>query len=422
MLDTIKWSTFLEKINTVSGIVEIVLTILCFALAYGISLWIFKKIKGTLSKTEGYVFLTGGLLRLIFPTLALVLVLIARSAYAAYAKPFFLHIALPLAVALFVIRIATYMLHSTVPKATWLKTSDRAVSLTIWVLVVLYFLGVLGEVGKELNSLVLPIGKGISVLSLFESIIVIGIAVTITLWISSMIERKLLSFNESGGISYNGRLFFVRVLRAALLVIAVLIAMQSLGIDLTIFAVLGGAVGVGIGFGFQKIAANYISGFVVLIEKSIKIGDMVTVGSHYGEVKEIGARYVVVRSPDGINALIPNENLLTNTVFNHSANQREARTVLPVSVAYGTDLPFALSLMTKAANEQSRVITEGARKPVGLVTSFGDSGIDLSLAIWVRDPENGSAGLKSAINLRIWELFSENNISIPFPQREVRML
>jgi small-conductance mechanosensitive channel len=236
-----------------------------------------------------------------------------------------------------------------------------------------------------------------------------------------MIERRLLPKTSAYDASYNGRLLLARFLRALLVVVAVLFALQSIGIDLTVFAVLGGAIGVGIGLGLQKLVANYISGLAVLFEHAIKIGDMVTVDGCYGVVREVTARYVVVRSLDGIDAMIPNETLLTNVVLNHSSSQREARSTLPVQVAYGTDLRLALRLMEQAAMAESRV-ADGNRAPTASVVDFGDSGINLLLAFWVRDPENGQGVLRSNINLRLWDLFTQHGIEIPFPQREVRLL
>ena len=360
-------------------------------------------------------------MRVMFPLLALLFVLLARAIFHLYGEAFFLSIALPLTLAFAVIRILVYTLHTVSPHAAWLKASERTVSFIIWFLVVLHFFGFLPELKKELESIVLPLGAGVSLWTMIKGVVVLILTVLATLWVADIIERRLLPKTQPQGASYNGRLLLARFLRALLLLVAVLLALQSIGIDLTVFAVLGGAIGVGIGFGLQRIAANYIAGFAVLFEHAIKIGDMVTVDGRFGVVREVTARYVVIRSIEGIDAMVPNEVLLTQTVLNHSSSQREARTTLPIRVAYGTDLPLALRLMEQAAMAEPRV-ADGKRAPSALIVDFGESSINLMLGFWVRDPENGQGTLKSRINLRLWELFTQHGIEIPFPQREVRLL
>jgi small-conductance mechanosensitive channel len=427
MLKTIDITTYTTALSTPLGWLDLTLAIGSFLIAYLLARLIYIRVQRgrvdaePIKATEHFSW-RDSTSRLLFPTFTLVFLMLCRALFRGVSPNVFLNIALPLAIALFVIRLATYSLHLLFPKSPWQKFSDRTVSWTIWVIVALYLLGFLGEIIQELDELKLPIGSGLSVWALLKSIVVVGIVVSFTLWLSSIIERRLLAPALEDNTSFSGRLFLVRLVRSLLLLIAILLAMQGIGIDLTVFAVLGGAIGVGIGFGLQKITANYISGFVVLADKSVRIGDMVTVGTHYGQVREIGARYVVVRSLVGVDAMIPNENLLTQVVFNHSSSQREARATLIISVAYGSDLRLAQSLLVKAANEQPRVMQDTGNAPAALVTNFADSGIELTLAFWIRDPENGQGKLKSDINLRVWDLFVENNINVPFPQMEVKLL
>ncbi|MDR0247424.1 MAG: mechanosensitive ion channel [Burkholderiales bacterium] len=425
-MDAIDFSQVLDfsRITTVlsspMGWLDLALTLVSVAVAYGLSRYWYTKQKEkwpTLSENA----LSGGMIRVVFPLLALLLVLLARSLFRIYETPLFLNIALPLMLALAAIRILIYTLHTLFTHAAWLKTSERAIAFTIWFLVVLHFLGILPELKGELDSVALPIGKDVSLWTLIKGIVALILTVSATLWVAGMIERRLLPKTLAQDASYNGRLLLARFLKTLLLIVAVLFALQSIGIDLTLFAVLGGAIGVGIGLGLQRLVANYIAGFAVLFECAVKIGDMITVDGRFGVVREVTARYVVVRTLDGIDAMVPNEALLTQTVLNHSSSQREARATVPVQVAYGTDLRLALRLMEQAAMAEPRV-ADGKRSPTATVVDFGDSGINLLLGFWVRDPENGQGLLRSNINLRLWDLFAQHGVEIPFPQREVRLL
>jgi small-conductance mechanosensitive channel len=205
-----------------------------------------------------------------------------------------------------------------------------------------------------------------------------------------------------------------------LLVIGVLIALQAVGIDLTLLTVFGGALGVGIGLGLQKLASNYIAGFTILLDRSIRLGDMITVDNRTGEVARLTSRYVVVRSLDGVEAVVPNETLVTTTVLNHSYTNREIRLAVNVQISYDSDVDLALKLMEAAAGAEARVL-KAPNPPQAFLARFADSGIDLELGVWINDPQNGQLNLKSALNRTIWRSFQANGIEIPFPQREVRI-
>jgi small-conductance mechanosensitive channel len=179
---------------------------------------------------------------------------------------------------------------------------------------------------------------------------------------------------------------------------------------------------VGIGLGLQKLASNYIAGFTILLDRSIRVGDMITVDSRFGVVSKVTSRYVVVRSLDGVEAIVPNETLVTTTVLNHSYTNREIKIGVPIQISYDSDLDLAMQLMTQVALGEPRTLRTPAIAPVVNVLGFADSGINLELAIWINDPENGQGNLKSALNVAIWKVFQEKGIKIPFPQREVRLL
>ncbi|EXI79181.1 MAG: Potassium efflux system KefA precursor [Candidatus Accumulibacter sp. BA-94] len=212
-----------------------------------------------------------------------------------------------------------------------------------------------------------------------------------------------------------------RLVKAVLSVVALLFSLSIVGIDITALSVFSGALAVGLGFGLQKIASNYVSGFIILLDRSIRIGNVVAVDPlTTGVVTQITARYTVVRTLTGTEVIIPNEYLVSNIVRNESFTDSRVRFILSVQVAYGTDLDIAMQLMGEAALVHKRVLTDPV--PQVLLTAFADSGINLDLCYWIADPENGTGSIRSAINLAIWRSFRENGIQIPFPQREVRLV
>jgi small-conductance mechanosensitive channel len=205
-----------------------------------------------------------------------------------------------------------------------------------------------------------------------------------------------------------------------LVLFALFMVLPAVGIDLTALSVFGGALGVGIGFGLQKIASNYISGFIILLDHSVKIGDVVTIEKHTGQLDKMTARYVVVRGGDGTEAIIPNETVITSTVINHSYSDTQVCVLIPVQIGYRSDLDTATRLLLEAARTHPRAVQ--TPEPRVSIASFGDNGINLELAVWIRDPERGAAALRSDIYYAIWRDFKAQGIEIPCPQREVRML
>ena len=208
-------------------------------------------------------------------------------------------------------------------------------------------------------------------------------------------------------------------IKALLLVLGMLFGLQAVGVDLTLLTVFGGALGVGIGLGLQKLASNYIAGFAILLDRSIRLGDMITVDNRFGIVSRVTSRYTVVRSLDGIEAIVPNDTLATTTVINHTSSSKNTRVALPIQVSYDSDLELALKLSAQAACDEPRAL-KGPNRPEAFVVRFAENGIEIELGLWINDPENGQLGLRSAINRRIWTLFRANGIRIPLPQREFR--
>ena len=210
-----------------------------------------------------------------------------------------------------------------------------------------------------------------------------------------------------------------KAFKVTLLTVAVVAALGSLGINLSAFAFIGGTIGVGIGFGLQKVVSNLVCGVILLLDRSIKPGDVIEVGDSYGRIQSLGARYVSVVTRDRFEYLIPNEDLITQQVINWSFTDRLVRLKIGVGVSYNADIHKAMNLMIQAAREVNRVLEVPG--PVCQLKDFGDSSVDLELRIWIGDPENGISNVASAIRLAVWDVFQEEHIEIPFPQRDVHV-
>jgi small-conductance mechanosensitive channel len=361
----------------------------------------------------------GSVSRIALPLVALALLFVARIVWKRYHASLLLDLGIVLALALAGIRIMVYTLRRLVPNVAWLKPWERTISFAVWTIVALYLLGITPEIAAELDAYELPIGKGrVSLLTMLKGAAAVVVTIAVTLWLSSMLEQRLMKTD----LDLSHRALASKVIRALLLVVGVLVALQAIGIDLTLLSVFGGALGVGIGLGLQKLASNYIAGFVILLDRSIRLGDLVTVADRHGVVTNVTSRYSVVRSLDGVEAIVPNETLVTTTVLNHSFSQKDVRVGLGIQVAYGTDLEQALAILVEVASRHPRVEQDAGRSPGAFVVRFADSGIDLELGLWIKDPENGQLNLKSELNLGIWKAFQAAGIAVPYPQREVRIV
>lgn len=360
----------------------------------------------------------GGINRVLFPLSTLLFVLTGKLILAYWQHTSFLLLVSKLLLAMAAIRLVVYALRYIIEPGGLLKTLENTIAGAIWILLALHLSGILPEILSALEAIEFKIGKNpVNLLLALQGILTILITIFIALWCSRIFENRLLRVNN---INMNLRVVLAKLLRVMLLFIAVLIALSAVGLDITMLSVFGGALGVGLGFGLQRIASNYVSGFIILLDKSMQIGDVVTIDVHYGVVSDLRTRYLVLRKLDGTEVIIPNETLITNPVINHSFTDHKARVQMPIQVSYDSVLELAMQLMQEVAVRHSRVLVEPA--PSVQIRGFGESGIDLMLIVWIPDPEEGSAALQSEIYLQIWQAFKQNNISIPFPQREVRIL
>jgi small-conductance mechanosensitive channel len=356
--------------------------------------------------------------RLAFPLLALLLLLAGRAALGHWHKTNLLSVAIPLFVAMAGIRFAVYLLRLAFSSAAWLNAFERSIATLMWVVIALHLTGLLPELVGWLSDTKLSLGKhALSLWTLLNAAFWVAMTLLLALWAGAALEARLM---RAEGLHSSLRVVFARLGKALMLVAAVLVVLPMMGVDLTLLSVFGGALGVGLGLGLQKIASNYISGFIILLDRSIRLGDVITADGQYGEVTRITTRYVVVRALTGVEAIIPNDTLVTTTVLNHSYTDKRVRLALRVQVSYKTDIPATLTLLAELALRHPRVLKEPA--PVAQVLQMADSGVDLELGAWIQDPELGTQNVRSDINVAILEAFRELGIEIPFPQREVRLL
>jgi small-conductance mechanosensitive channel len=362
----------------------------------------------------------GGLNRLIFPLSALALVMLVRWLLARHhgRSVHLLDISVALLFSFALVQIAVYLLRHAFAPSGLLRYWERTIAWIIWIGLALHITGMLPEVRILLDGLRFSVGKQeVSVLEIITGLLSVAVTVVVALWAARMIEERLQRARE---LDPSLRAVFAKLAKTVLVVLAVLIALPLVGIDLTVLSVFGGALGVGIGFGLQKIAANYISGFIILLDRSISPGALVTIDNRHGAVTRLTARYVVLRGLDGTEAIVPNETVVSNTVINHSYSDNVVRIEVPIQISYHSDMERALELMQQAAWHHPRVVKKP--EPVAMVVAFADSGINLELYAWVADPEKGRGNLRSDLYRELWKLFKANHIEIPFPQREVRIL
>ena len=349
----------------------------------------------------------------LFPVVALLLAFVAREVLGAWVTSAVFRVAIPVLVSLVVIRLIARVLAAALPGSRWAGVVEHTVSWVAWVAVLLWLSGLLPVMLAEMDGVRWKIGGAeVSLRNMVEGAISAGIVMVLALWLSSAIEKKLI---RGSGDNLSLRMIAANLVRVVLLAVGVLLAMSAVGIDITALSVLGGAVGVGLGFGLQKIAANYVSGFVVLAERSLRIGDTVKIDNFEGRITDIRTRYTVIRAPSGREAIVPNEMLITQRVENSSLADPKVSMTSAVQVAYGTGLDALMPKLAAAMAAVPRVLAEPA--PSVQLESFGADGMNLVLVFWIEDPHNGQGNVKSDINLAVLRCLTESGVEIPYPQR-----
>ena len=352
----------------------------------------------------------------LFPVFLLGLTFVARTVLTQDHALALFDILLPVCTSLAAIRLGVKVLQAAFAGAAFVRALERTISWLAWGAVVLWVTGILPLVLNELDQIQWKVGGAVmSVRTMMEGALTAGAVLIVVLWISAAIEARLLKSATGSDLSL--RKVISNTVRAVLMFVGLLMALSAVGIDLTALSVLGGAVGVGIGFGLQKLAANYVSGFVILAERSMRIGDSVKVDGFEGRVTDIKARYTVIRAPTGRESIVPNEMLINNRVENLSLADSRVLQSTSVLVAYGSDVDLVMRLLTQACDMQMRVFKDPA--PFVTLTSFAADGLEFGAHYWVDEQQSGLLTLKSEINLSILKLLNANGIEIPFPQRVV---
>jgi small-conductance mechanosensitive channel len=409
---------------------EIIWQVATLAACLGLAAWFSARIRARLKRraeereAEGRPaarsvrLVEGGVGRLVFPLLALGFVMVGRAVLARFHHVNLLHVAIPLLFALAVIRCVVYLLRHAIAAGQGRAEGERWVASLVWLGVALHFTGLLPEITEALEQVSMPLGTHrVTLLLALQAVVSVLFTLLFTLWLSALIEDRLMAAES---IHMSLRVMLARVFKSLLVLAAVLFSLSLVGIDLTVLSVFGGALGVGLGLGLQRIASNYVSGFIILFDRSIRIGDVVTVDKYSGAVTQINTRYTVLKAGDGTEAILPNELLVNSPVSNLSFTTRENRLAITVSVAYDSDLDAVRALLLETAAAHPRVLQEPA--PGVFLRQFGADGIDLELGFWIRDPEQGSLNVRSELNFALWEAFKAAGVRIPYPQREVRIL
>jgi small-conductance mechanosensitive channel len=357
--------------------------------------------------------------------LALVLATMTRGVlFAAHFDVTLMDAAIRLIGAYVAVRVGVFLFAASLGNKSWMQHWENRVTLLIWLAIAAEFLGWLDPIIATLDSVGVASGKSrITVWSILKLLFTLTLFVLVAAWISRWVERRL---KKLGNLAPSTRIGIAKFANAFLIALSILMGLNAAGVDLTALTVLTGAIGLGLGFGLQSIAANFVSGFVLLMDRSIKPGDVISLSGqagtsteNFGWVQELRGRYVVVRDRDGVEMLVPNQQLISNAVINWSYTDPRIRLKLPIRVSYGDDPEVALQILLAACEGQRRVLRDPL--PVSRLMHFGDSGIELELRFWISDPQDGVNNVRSDVNRAIWRLFKEHRITIPVAQHEVRV-
>lgn len=389
---------------------------LCLALAW----WLSRMLqwRAPEESTEALKRGAAAFRRLIFPLLTMLLLIAGRAVLRNWHSTSLLSVAIPLFGAMAGIRFAVYLLRLAFSHGGWLAAFERSIATVVWAALAMHLTGILPEIVNWLAGVEITAGMHtLSLWILLNAAFWVVLTLLLALWAGATLEVRLM---RAEGLHSSLRVVFARLGKAILLVAAVLVVLPLIGVDLTVLSVFGGALGVGLGLGLQKIASNYLSGFIILLDRSIRLGDMISADNHYGEVTKITTRYVVVRAPTGVEAIIPNDTLVTTTVLNHSYSDKRVRLAVRVQVAYRTDMAEVLRILADVASRHPRVLRDP--EPAAQVVQLADSGVDLELGFWIEDPERGSQNVRSDVSVSLLAEFKARGIEIPYPQREVRFM
>ncbi len=411
-------ATRFSSFNIFRGQVQIATLVACFAVSYLLHRWLSPKMHEWMRKLEGWPKWQLRILLILHKRLQLIffvaLIWIANVVMAQiYLFPSWRNI-LGLAAS-----IATaWLLVSFAARLIANRFTRRIVSWSLWIYVTLYYLDLIEPFSKFLDGVAIEFGDfRLSAFAILKAMVVTLVLITVARLVSSTTANRI---NKNDDISPSMQVLMIKAMQIVLYAAAFFIGIKAVGFDLTGLAVVSGALGIGLGFGLQKVVSNLVSGVIILIDKSIKPGDVISLGETFGWINTLGARYVSVVTRDGREFLIPNEDLITSQVVNWSHSNDFVRLDIPFGTAYGDDPHRVRKLAKEAAASVDRVLKH--KPPVCHIVGFGDSTVDYLLRFWIKDPTGGLTNIRGNVYLALWDIFQTNDISFPFPQREIKIL
>lgn len=399
------WNEILADISTPAALWQILIVAVSVVIALAINgalrAYFVDKIPENMKPMIGMIN------RILFPISTFLMVAAARYICADWMHVSMLRLVSRLLLAMIAIRLIVYGLRYIFSPSGWLKTLEHLIAWGVWIILALHLSGILPEIGLALEEVKFNIGKNpVNLLLVLQAILTVIITIFIALWISRLLENRLMAAEQ---VNINLRVVLTKLIRIVLIFIATLVALSAVGLDITLLSVFGGALGVGLGLGMQRIASNYVSGFIILLDKSMQIGDVISVDKHYGVVQDLRSRYMVLSKLDGTHAIIPNETLVTTAVVNHSLTERKGPVKIELAISMDSPIELALQLMQDIPKQHARILEMPA--PAARIKGFSEHGVELTLTVWVSDPENGALGLQSALFLHVLKVFKKNDIS-----------
>ncbi|WP_300750364.1 mechanosensitive ion channel domain-containing protein [Janthinobacterium sp.] len=365
---------------------------------------------------------THSFIRILTPVLAALLLGVTQHVLSRFQTVHLLSIAIPLCTSMALVRFGFYVLRRIFARHGEISPTmlllEKVFTIVVWLGMAMYITGLWPDLHAFLEGIVVPLGRNkVSVAAILQAAISVAVLMVLAMWAATALDDRLMKMQ---GLHSSLRVVMSRMGRAVLILVSVLVSLSLVGIDLTVLSVFGGAFGVALGFGLQKIAANFVSGFIILLDRSLTIGDVITVGQFNGKVTQINTRYTVLLGGDGVESIVPNEMLISGGVQNMSLSNSMVWLASTVSVGYDTDIDTIFPLLEAAAASVPRV--SQTKPPSATLVRFGADGLDLQIGFWIADPENGTGGVKSNVNRAIWRTLQEHKVSVPFPQRELRII
>ena len=397
---------------------QVAIIIACFALAWVANRMTRESVRNWMREREGLRMWQFRLMLILHRRATLILFVlftwtasaIMAELYSFPSRRFLITLVATIATAILLVGLAARTVRNVILR--------RIITWGLWAWVTVYYLGILDEVSNVLDSIAFDSGElHISLLTVLRAAVVIGLLVFVARFVTKTASDRIRSNDE---ISPSMQVLAVKLMQLVLFTLAVVFGLKAVGVDLTGLAFLSGAIGLGLGFGLQKVVSNLVSGIIILLDKSIKPGDVISLGDTFGWINALGARYVSVVTRDGREYLIPNEDLITGQVVNWSHSNEFVRLDIHFGTSYDNDPHQVRKLAVEAAANTARVV--GSRPPVCHITGFGDSSVDYILRFWITDPTAGLTNIRGNVLLALWDTFKEHDIAIPFPQREVRVL